>query len=41
MIQAQRDLAVARNNELQTLLDYQLAASPSKPPSGVGRWEGA
>jgi outer membrane protein TolC len=26
VIQAQRDLAVARNNELQALLDYQLAA---------------
>ena len=25
VIQAQRDLAVARNNELQALLDYQLA----------------
>ena len=26
VIQAQRDLAIARNNELQALLDYQLAA---------------
>ena len=25
VIQAQRDLAIARNNELQALLDYQLA----------------
>jgi hypothetical protein len=26
VIQAQRDLAIARNNELQALLEYQLAA---------------
>ena len=25
MIQAQRDLAIARNNETQALLDYQLS----------------
>ena len=25
VIQAQRDLAIARNSELQALLDYQLA----------------
>ena len=27
VIQAQRDLAIARNNELQALLDYQLAVT--------------
>ena len=37
VIQAQRDLAVARNNELQALLDYQLAAVTFETVQQVGR----
>lgn len=37
VIQAQRDLAVARNNELQALLDYQLAAVTFETAQRVGR----
>jgi outer membrane protein TolC len=47
VIQAQRDLAVARDNELRALLDYQLAAvtfervqqvggSPVAVPTSIG-----
>jgi HAE1 family hydrophobic/amphiphilic exporter-1 len=37
VIQAQRDLAVARNNELQSLLDYQLAAIAFQTAQQIGR----
>jgi HAE1 family hydrophobic/amphiphilic exporter-1 len=37
VIQAQRDLAVARNNELQSLLDYQLAAITFQTAQQIGR----
>ncbi|HEY0876784.1 MAG TPA: efflux RND transporter permease subunit [Vicinamibacterales bacterium] len=37
VIQAQRDLAVARNNELQASLDYQLAAITFQTAQQVGR----
>ena len=37
VIQAQRDLAVARNNELQALLDYQLASVAFETAQRVGR----
>ena len=41
VIQAQRDLAVARNNELQAQLDYQLARqSPSRPSRRSARRPG-
>jgi HAE1 family hydrophobic/amphiphilic exporter-1 len=38
VVQAQRDLAIARNNELQALLDYQLAvvAFETSQQTGVG-----
>jgi outer membrane protein TolC len=36
VIQAQRDLAVARNNELQTFLDYQLAVVNFERTQQVG-----
>lgn len=35
VIQAQRDLVVARNNELQAALDYQRAAEGQSPLSGT------
>lgn len=37
VIQAQRDLAVARNNELQAFLDYQLAVVAFETAQRVGR----
>jgi hypothetical protein len=37
VIQAQRDLAVARNNELQASLDYQLAAIAFQTAQLIGR----
>jgi outer membrane protein TolC len=37
VIQAQRDLAVARNNELQASLDYQLAAIAFQTAQQIGR----
>ena len=37
VIQAQRDLAVARNNELQSYLDYQLAAVAFETAQQIGR----
>jgi HAE1 family hydrophobic/amphiphilic exporter-1 len=37
VIQAQRDLAIARNNELQSLLDYQLAAITFQTAQQIGR----
>ena len=37
VIQAQRDLAVARNNELQSLLDYQLAVIAFQTAQQIGR----
>ena len=37
VIQAQRDLAVARNNELQAFLDYQLAVVAFNTAQRVGR----
>jgi outer membrane protein TolC len=37
VIQAQRDLAVARNNELQSLLDYQLAVIALETAQQIGR----
>ncbi|CAN5858057.1 efflux RND transporter permease subunit [soil metagenome] len=37
VIQAQRDLAVARNNELQAYLDYQLASVAFETAQQVGR----
>ena len=37
VIQAQRDLAVARNNELQAYLDYQLATIAFETAQQVGR----
>jgi outer membrane protein TolC len=37
VIQAQRDLAVARNNELQSFLDYQLAVVAFDTAQRVGR----
>ena len=37
VIQAQRDLAVARNNELQAYLDYQLAVVAFQTAQQVGR----
>ena len=37
VIQAQRDLAVARNNELQAFLDYQLAAVAFQEAQQIGR----
>lgn len=37
VIQAQRDLAVARNNELQAYLDYQLASIAFETVQQVGR----
>ena len=37
VIQAQRDLAVARNNELQASLDYQLAAVAFDTAQRIGR----
>lgn len=36
VIQAQRDLAIARNNELQSLLDYQLATIAFETAQRVG-----
>ena len=38
VVQAQRDLAIAGNNELQALLDYQLAvvAFQTAQQTGVG-----
>jgi len=37
VIQAQRDLAIARNNELQAFLDYQLAVVAFETAQRVGR----
>jgi outer membrane protein TolC len=37
VIQAQRDLAIARNNELQALLDYQLAVVAFETVQQIGR----
>jgi outer membrane protein TolC len=37
VIQAQRDLAVARNNELQSYLDYQLAVVAFETAQQIGR----
>jgi HAE1 family hydrophobic/amphiphilic exporter-1 len=37
VIQAQRDLAVARNNELQSFLDYQLAQVAFQEAQQIGR----
>jgi hypothetical protein len=37
VIQAQRDLAVARNNELQAYLDYQLAVIAFETVQQIGR----
>jgi hypothetical protein len=37
VIQAQRDLAVARNNELQAFLDYQLAVVAFETVQRIGR----
>ena len=37
VIQAQRDLAVARNNELQSFLDYQLAVVAFETAQRIGR----
>ena len=37
VIQAQRDLAVARNNETQSYLDYQLAVVAFETAQQIGR----
>jgi outer membrane protein len=37
VIQAQRDLAIARNNELQANLDYQLAVTAFEAAQTTGR----
>ena len=37
VIQAQRDLAIARQNELQAYLDYQLASITFQTVQQVGR----